>query len=360
MGVENLPLSLKSSAAALLALGSLMGGGLAAANAADTMPAHPRFMHPPALNPEARLPTATIPLWTFKFSHKKVKYHDEFVGNPPTGAAVTIPSYVIPLKIVLSNGEVYTTTTVQSNGQTALANTVNSPVFQSTVDFKEAGADLGKTQYIDAFQRESFWPTVLTNPGYHVLLGAPTVLPEYTLNVPKADGTSGTEFGAKVALVSYSWLSGQLPAIIASYSQIAPNGLAVIASYNTYETSGGCCIGGWHGANGSQTFTYFSYVCTAGAFSQDVSALTHEVGEWLDDPYIENQTSSSTPCGYWENGDPLENTPNYGSTQYVVGGTTYNLQDLAQPPYFGAPKSTTLNGRATFQGVNLSVCQNGG
>jgi hypothetical protein len=38
---------------------------------------------------------------------------------------------------------------------------------------------------------------------------------------------------------------------------------------------------------------------------------------------------------------------------------TYNLQDEAQPPYFGAPKAKTLGGRATFQGTALTVCQNG-
>ena len=38
---------------------------------------------------------------------------------------------------------------------------------------------------------------------------------------------------------------------------------------------------------------------------------------------------------------------------------TYNLQDLAQPPYFGAPASTSLDGRKTLQGTALSVCQTG-
>ena len=351
---------LRLLATALLSAGLLSGGYVSAASAADTMPAHPMFMHPAATNTDARLPSGGVPTWTFKFKYNGVKYHDLFVGNPPTGAAVTIPTFIIPLKIVLSNGQTFTMTTVQSNGQSALTNTVNSPVFQSVVDFQEGSADLGTTQYIDAFQRESFWPTVLTNPGYHVLLGTPTVLPEYTLNVPKADGTTGTVFGVSAALVSYSWLNAQIPTIIASYSQITPSALAVIASYDTYETSGGCCIGGWHGANGSQTFAYFTYAGKAGAFSQDVSALSHEVAEWLDDPLITNQSTANTPCGYYEVGDPLERESNYGGYPYVIDGTTYNLQDLAQPPYFGAKPSKTLDGRATFQGTKLSVCQNGG
>jgi hypothetical protein len=109
-------------------------------------------------------------------------------------------------------------------------------------------------------------------------------------------------------------------------------------------------------ALGSQTYMLFDYVGKSGVFSQDVSALSHEMGEWLDDPY----TNNNSPCGIYEVGDPLEGESNYGDYAYVVGGSmTYHLQDLAQPPYFGAPASTSLGGRATFQGTSLGVCANG-
>jgi len=100
----------------------------------------------------------------------------------------------------------------------------------------------------------------------------------------------------------------------------------------------------------------FDYVGKSGVFSQDVSALSHEMGEWLNDPL----TNNNSPCGAYEVGDPLEGTANYGDYAYVVGGVmTYHLQDLATPPYFGAPTSTTLGGRTTFQGTKLTVCQHG-
>ena len=134
--------------------------------------------------------------------------------------------------------------------------------------------------------------------------------------------------------------------------------IPVFVAYNTYETSGGCCIGGWHsayGGAGSQTYSVFDYVGKSGVFSQDVSALSHELGEWLADPFVNN----NSPCGIYENGDPLEGEANYGDYNYVVGTMTYHLQDLAQPPYFGAPATTSLNGRTTFQGTALGVCANG-
>jgi hypothetical protein len=276
------------------------------------------------------------------------------VGNAPSGAATTTPVFIIPLKIVVA-GQTFSTSTVQSNGQTALSDTTNSPIFQSSIDYTEAGADLGTTQYIDAVERESFWPTVLTNTGYHVLLGTPTVLPEVTLTVPSRQGRVGTEFGVKVALVNINYIDSQVLKIIANNPQIMAGSVPVFVAYNTYETQGGCCIGGYHSANGSQTYMVFDYVGTSGVFSQDVSALSHEMGEWLNDPF----TTNNSPCGVYETGDPLENTANYGDYTYNVGGFSYHLQDLALPPYFGAPASTTLNGRQTFQGTSLSVCQNG-
>jgi hypothetical protein len=102
----------------------------------------------------------------------------------------------------------------------------------------------------------------------------------------------------------------------------------------------------------------FTYIDQPGLFSQDVSALSHEVGEWTDDPFINN----NTPCGILENGDPLEGgQPGhpFGDYQYPLNGFTFNLQDLVTLEYFGAPANTSVNNFFTLQGQTLSVCQNG-
>lgn len=325
----------------------------ALARTPDTMPATPRFVVLPATRgaPSAQ-PNAALTTWNFSYTYKSRNYTDTFVGNAPTGAASTTPVFIIPIKIVIGSSS-FSTSTIQGNGQTALANTTNSPIFQSNVDFVEGSQDLGMTQYEDAYQRESFWPTL--SAGYHVLLGAPTVLPEVTLSPSSKKGKTGTEFGVHVALVDINWLDSQVNAIIKANPQITAGAVPVFVLYNTYETQNGCCIGGYHSATGSQTYAVFDYVGASGVFSQDVSALSHEMGEWLDDPF----TTNNSPCGIYENGDPLEGEANYGDYAYTVGTMTYHLQDLAQPPYFGAPASTSLSGRKTFQGTNLSVCQNG-
>jgi hypothetical protein len=201
---------------------------------------------------------------------------------------------------------------------------------------------------------------VKAHTGYHLLLGAPTITAVQTLSPPKADGALGNAFGVNPAgLVNINWFDPQAFALISKLG-IPANALPIFLTYDVYLTNGSptlfnCCIGGYHTYDGVQAYMQANYVDVVGAFSQDVSALSHEVGEWADDPL----TTNNSPCGILENGDPLENNPNYGGFPYTVNGFTYNLQDLATLPYFGAPPTVTVNKWFTFQGEALAVCQNG-
>ena len=94
-------------------------------------------------------------------------------------------------------------------------------------------------------------------------------------------------------------------------------------------------------------------------FSQDIGALSHEIGEWLLDPFVDN----ASPCpsnGILENGDPLETdtNPEFGDYPYTIGAFTYHPQDLVFLTWFGGP-ATSVNNWVTFQGQKLNVCQTG-
>lgn len=316
----------------------------------------PMFARQPGLRPNVIQKLAT-PNWTFGYTYQGTKYSEMFIGtNPAQGASSTIPVYIIPLKMVLGTTS-FSPLSKLGNGLTVVQNTVASPIFQSNVDFVQGGTDVGTTQFTDAFQRVNLWGKVASHPGYHVLLGGPTVKPEQTLVVPAADGVVATAFGTKVIEASINWFDGQIQPLIAKL-KIPVNALPVFMTTQTYLLQGaksGCCIGGYHSFNGTQAYSHFTYIQTAGAFSQDVSALSHELAEWMDDP----ETSNNSACGIYEVGDPLEGGPNYGGFPYVVNGFTYNLQDEVTPVYFGAPVGTSLHGKATFQGATLSVCSNG-
>jgi hypothetical protein len=115
-------------------------------------------------------------------------------------------------------------------------------------------------------------------------------------------------------------------------NQITQGGLTVFLTYDVcagiYEITYGkqeCDDYGFHTDNvyggGSTpqvvTWLFAEYADIPAVPYTDVDVLSHEVGEWADDPYFSN----ATPCGgFMEVGDPLEHHDHtYGS---------YHLQDL--------------------------------
>jgi hypothetical protein len=349
---------------AVLATASL----LSVAASASTSP-KPRFVTLPNhawLAPHN--PASTLTQWNGSFTdltNRNVTF--TMVGTNPSSSntATTVSVMLVPIKMVYGsrNGNRTfdpVTHTVQ-NGQTVVQNTVNSPLFVSGIDFVQGGTDLGTTQYEDAFQRGNFWSSVSTNTGYHVLLGTPTVLPEQTITVSRLQGkVIANPFGSGVVgTMGINAFDSQLQTFIRNLTQINPGVLPVFLTYNIYLTQNGCCIGGYHSSNGSQpggqTYSYSTYVDSPGSFAQDVSALSHELGEWLDDPFVDNRVNC-TDNSILEVGDPLENNPNYGGFKYAFNSFTYNLQSLVFLGYFGAPRSTSVNSWLSFQNDETHVC----
>ncbi len=363
---KNIHRGVRTMALALLLCCKVMPA-LAQDDAIENGPVTGKFVTLPLrLQPDfgAAATATSLKTWKGTFTYKSTPYSYTMVGkDPTTGRSTTVKTFIVPIKVVITTGGLHTTYNPKhllSNGKTVTENTVDSPIFDATTTYTQGGVDVGTTQYIDAYQRANFWGTVQSQPNYHVLLGGPTVLAQQTLKPPATMGKNGTPFGFPAAEVDINWFDTQLQGIIASFPQITPNTLVIFLTYNVYLTQfGGCCIGGYHtavgGGSGIQTYSEFTYVNHPGIFSQDVSALSHEIGEWADDPYISN----NTPCGILENGDPLVGTANYGSHHYVLNGFTYNLQDLVMLPYFGAPISTSVNGWLSFQDYPLSICSMG-
>lgn len=343
---------------------SLTGLALAQDDDVDTTPGTPRFVTlPPKPSTDIVRPATVLPTWNGSFTSGATTYTYNMVGTAPSSnATTTIPVYIIPIKVVItyqtSKKAAFDPSHVLTNGKTVTQNTVASPIFDATTTYVQGGVNVGTTQYIDAFQRANFWGTVSSNPNYHLLLGGPTVLAEQTLSPPARYGKLGKPFGFVAGEVNINWFDAELQSIMKKFTQIQPNTLPIFLTYDVYLTQGGCCIGGYHSSVGAQAYSHATYVDVAGQFAQDVSALSHEAGEWADDPLV-NNAGNNTPCGILEVGDPLEGNPNYGGYPYTVGGFLYNLQDLTTLPYFGAPATTSVKGFFTFQGETLTVCQNG-
>lgn len=298
----------------------------------------------------------SLPTWNGSFVAQGQTYNFTMVGTDPAAAntSTTIPTFIIPIKLVYGPDNGNTTFDPKhalSNGQTVTQTVLTSPLFQSGIDFVQGGVDLGATQYADAFQRGNFWSAVEANPGYHLLLGRPTLLPEVALSVPAADGMVANEFGVTVGLADIFWFESKLQTVISHYTQIQPNAFPIFLTYDVYLTEfGACCIGGYHSniTPANQTYAYTTYVDRSGVFAEDTAAFSHEVAEWIDDPFVTN----NSPCGLLEVGDPLDQH----DYPYTLHGFTYHLQDLVFLDWFSGDSSQPVNNWFSFQNELSRPC----
>src|SRR5215469_14262020 len=344
-------------ALALLAASVSLPSMVAAAT--DTFPAKPMFkVGPYHNNPVPFHPASSnLPQWNGSYTDltKKTITFTQIGGDPATtNSTSTIQVLLIPIRFVITQGS---TTYKFDPKRVRLANNKNrnvitamlkSPLFTSRIDYSpqfgscgssSSCVDLGRTQYEDAFQRGTWWGNnVGANTSYHVLFTT-KVEPEQTIKLSCTSGCVANEFGVQAGLMNFGQFDAQLQTFMKNLSDVNAGVLPLFISYDVYLTSGGCCIGGYHNSNSGppsgQTYSYATYVDKAGAFSQDVSAFTHELGEWMDDPFIGYNNVNCNDNGWMEVGDPLEGGPNYGAYPYTERGFTWNLQSLVYMPYFG-------------------------
>jgi len=174
--------------------------------------------------------------------------------------------------------------------------------------------------------------------SYHLRFHA-NLLPAVTINVPSNQGTllqSGR--GVIFADVDIGWWSSQIQNLNVNQD---PTHLPVYLTNSVLLFEGknifNCCVIGYHGvkptgngggptnSNGNakvQTFAWASYV-QPGIYAranggvdwalQDIHALSHEISEWADDPFVNNlvqpwltPTAPQYGCtGILETGDPV-------------------------------------------------------
>ena len=192
-------------------------------------------------------------------------------------------------------------------------------------------------QLQDATMRAQFNKTG-ANSSYHLILH-PNVMPAVVINVPVNQGTlleSGR--GVIFADIDIGWWASQIQQLETSAD---PTHLPIYLTNNVLLFVGknvfNCCVIGFHGTraagNGGgstnsqanakvQTFAWASWV-QPGLYSranggtdwalQDIHALSHEIAEWADDPFVNNRvepwvtpTAPQYGCsGLLETGDPV-------------------------------------------------------
>jgi hypothetical protein len=294
-------------------------------------------------------------------------------ADPSLGAnGTTMPTVLVPLKFIFPNAGNPTL-----DGTNVVAATQNSPIFLST-DYMAGSVDLGSTQYGDALQRAEFWNLPGFSPNYHVLLGTPSIAATVTVTVRAGKGNAyALSNGGFEGVLDTTYFSQVLAGLLPSYPA---NQLPIFLTDNIFLGTNGiiqnCCIIGFHASQGPPSATAKTWIYAAytepGTFGGDaildVQALSHEVAEWLNDPFVGSFTfgflniippavlpgQGGSCIVNFETGDPLEAPPI--TFAKVTNATTYHLQDeVVLPWYLHTTPSFSVNGWYTFQNLSATI-----
>jgi hypothetical protein len=321
----------------------------------------------------------TIPLWTGTGAPNFPGDQFMMVGLDPTvphtNPVSTIKAQVIPVKFIFSNSLVFDPTKKDAcTPQPALTMVQNSPIFKP-VTLTVGGTLLGTGQFESLFQRGNFWAFTgprKINPKYEVNL-THSALSEVTVEVQ--GGLTLTGPCDMLGLIEVNaWDNLVLNTILPQLTRhgVGPTTLPIFLFYNVvmYDTNpGNCCITGYHAAfldNAMHLNTYaVSDYDESGIFGkslQDIISMSHEIGEWMDDPTGGNPTppwgniGQVTGCqSNLEVGDPLSGTVEIPSNTRTV----YHVQDLAFKSWFYHDAvSTGVNGWYSLYGNFMTFAAN--
>lgn len=302
-------------------------------------------------------------------------YGFSIVGqNPFAGGAGTtkIPVQVIPVVVTdHSSGDVYDPTAANAGcGESVspVTGMLTGPLLTNH-RWYAGGRYVGTDQYIGASMREEFWAEANRfgiSPGYHVRFSGSEpaeVSVTFTGGTEVNPGTCNELEEFPVSTWD-SFLQGTLFPELASFG-VNTTTFPFFLFKNVVFTSSGCCILGYHSAfnSGGNTQTYGNgdYV-TDGEFGSisDLAVDAHEMGEWANDPFVNNGTPAwghigqvSGCQGNLEVGDPLTGTDFAVRPAQVGGGPTYHLQELAFFGWFYAD-NIGINGWYSTRGTFTS------
>lgn len=330
-------------------------------------PSSARFAAPASRNPQSRqqihresAAAVTVPgtLYNATAGQNGVNYEFTILGSNfvTGGGATTIPVEVIPVTVTFTGtGDVYDPLSVNSScgeSQTALSGTLNSPEFVRR-NWYAGHTFLGHTQYTDSDMRASTW--YWTNPhgaspDWHMYLSASNPRDASTsVNYPEVE--TGTCYALGEIDMSYWDSAVQATINNLGPSVIPPNTFPLFLVKNVVLTNpdghGGtsCCVLGYHSSfttssGDTQTYGFADYITDSEFGAEgDVAALSHEIAEWVNDPFVNNPTPAWGHLGQvsgcqsnLEVGDPLTGTVFGVPPVTPNGGPTYHMQELA---FFG-------------------------
>jgi hypothetical protein len=323
----------------------------------------------------------SIPNFQGSFSSRGKVWPFTMIGTPPAGGAATrVPAHVVAVSLRLQNADLVTFTTVSVSALETP--TLNSPIFQNA----NYSSGLG-IQFSDAVQRAEFFHSM--KASWHTIVSPATIVQTLTLNVPRfititLNGrktqvrtyfTSKGNDGRTVVFLLDQFFNQQISKIVVNEinaRRFTTNAVNVALFPNTFlysvDSSGGmgaCCTLGFHtyftdNATPKESrwvFAFASWI-SPGVFTggfQDVTALSHEVAEAFNDPFVNNLVPAwqfPNELGSCQNdletGDPVEVLSN-PTVPIRTAGTTYHPQTEALLQWFEQKRpSNAISGAFSY------------
>lgn len=273
-------------------------------------------------NPGGLPGVISVPNFTRSFTFNGTEFPYTMVGNDPSlGRKTEIPTKIVAVSLNLLNSDGSVLANVPVGEFENL--TLNSPNFQK---FKYEQEDGPPVQFTDAVQRAEFF-SVMKNNSWHTELRPTTIVDRITINVPRFVTVLRRINGVITPVPARTYFSGQAPdghtfvlllnlffnqqLSIAMNNEIN-NGNATTGALNVFLlpntflfslgsrptlAPGGCCTLGFHTDFFENTVptpvwvTIFASWVSPGLFgggTQDVTPLSHEITEAINDPFGSN------------------------------------------------------------------------
>lgn len=322
--------------------------------------------------PVSRANIISVPNYEVSFISRGKTWHLTMMGSDPVnGASTTVPTHIVAVSLRLQNANLVTFTNVSV--APFITPTLNSPSFQAANYSTGAGLQFG-----DAVQRAEFFHKM--KAGWHTNLRPATVVHSVTITVPRFMTVNVNGFNTQVqtyfsekasdghtaVFLLDQFFNQQISNIVTNEikaGRFSTNALNIALFPNTFLFSlnatggvGACCTLGFHTfftnsavpKESRWIFAFASWI-SPGVFSgfQDVTALSHEISESLNDPFVDNQVPAwqfpgepGTCQDNLETGDPVEVLSNPSFPMHV-SGMTYHPQTEALLQWFEQKSTST-------------------
>ena len=333
----------------------------------------PRFEAASKISDDARTAMnqgqiVSVPHFTGSFAVQGTTYPYTIVGGKPqSGRTTEVPVQIIPISLFF---EEY----VDENGQQLVIDP--APILsrvEASPNFRNAQYLTGFTQFADAVQKAQFLRTA--GSDWHTLLSKPEMFRPVRIDVPRgaAKVYRNRSTGAIYAVVDSGFFISQLNTII-QLENLQVDALAIALTYNVLLAPQSeirkCCVLGFHtsfdvgepaNVKFVQTFIWASWVDQGilGSTLADVTPLSHEISEWMNNPFGSNmvpawQVPNSSLCqNNLETADPLALMPNSGYP-VLIDGFTYHPQSQVLLQWFQrSAVSDAIDGAFSFPDQSL-------